>query len=62
VLRPESSLNAEALIEHVRTRVASYKKPRHVAFVTELPRLPHGKVDKKALRRAHWPEGGRRIG
>ncbi|MFC0389614.1 class I adenylate-forming enzyme family protein [Muricoccus vinaceus] len=61
VLCPTAALDAAGLIEHVRARIASYKKPRHVEFVPHLPRLPHGKVDKKALRRAHWPETGKRI-
>jgi len=61
VLRPEAALDAAGLVEHVRSRIASYKKPRDVAFVQDLPRLPHGKVDKKALRRNHWSEAGRQI-
>jgi acyl-CoA synthetase (AMP-forming)/AMP-acid ligase II len=62
VLREGAALDEAGLVEHVRTRIASYKKPRSVAFVAALPRLPHGKVDKKALRRPHWPEGGRQLG
>jgi hypothetical protein len=26
------------------------------------PRLPHGKADKKALCRGHWPDSGRQAG
>ncbi len=62
VTRAGQALDEPTIIEHVRARIASYKKPRAVAFVPELPRLPHGKVDKKALRARHWPSGGRRIG
>jgi len=40
------------LIGHVKHLIASYKKPRTVRFVTELPKLPTGKIDKKALRAA----------
>ncbi|MBI0538578.1 AMP-dependent synthetase [Roseomonas sp. KE2513] len=61
VLQPGAELEAAALIEHVRGRIASYKKPGRVAFVPDLPRLPHGKVDKKALRREHWPAAGRQL-
>jgi acyl-CoA synthetase (AMP-forming)/AMP-acid ligase II len=39
------------LIEHCRAQIASYKKPRSVAFVEALPRLASGKIDKKQLRR-----------
>ncbi|MGH7820378.1 MAG: class I adenylate-forming enzyme family protein, partial [Candidatus Binatia bacterium] len=39
------------LVEHVRTRIASYKKPRHVLFVDELPRTAvTGRVQKPILR------------
>ena len=40
----------DELIAFCRTRIASYKKPRHINFVSELPRLANGKVDKAALR------------
>lgn len=50
VLREGETVTPEALIEHCRTLIASYKKPRQVAFTPELPRLFNGKVDKKALR------------
>jgi long-chain acyl-CoA synthetase len=39
----------EQLIEHCRARIASYKKPRSVAFVDALPRLPTGAVDREAV-------------
>jgi acyl-CoA synthetase (AMP-forming)/AMP-acid ligase II len=38
------------LIEHVRGRLASYKKPRTVEFVDELPKSAYGKVLKRELR------------
>jgi long-chain acyl-CoA synthetase len=42
--------DVQALIEHCRTRLAGYKKPKHVFFVDALPRNSTGKVLKKALR------------
>jgi acyl-CoA synthetase (AMP-forming)/AMP-acid ligase II len=45
--------NAEELAAHCQTLIASYKKPRKVVFVEELPRMVSGKVDKKALRADH---------
>ena len=50
VLRPGHDADARDLIEHCRRLIASYKKPRVVAFTPDLPRLFNGKVDKKALR------------
>jgi acyl-CoA synthetase (AMP-forming)/AMP-acid ligase II len=38
------------LIAHCRTRLASYKKPTAIHFVTELPRNAAGKVLKRELR------------
>ncbi|GLF93234.1 AMP-binding protein [Streptomyces yaizuensis] len=40
----------QELIDFVRQRIASYKKPRRVHFVGELPRNPAGKVLKRELR------------
>lgn len=51
VLAAEGSLTAEQLIDFVRQRLASYKKPKHVLFFEELPRNPAAKVEKKLLAR-----------
>jgi len=34
----------------VRTRLSAHEYPRHVAFVSELPKTPAGKVHRKVLR------------
>jgi acyl-CoA synthetase (AMP-forming)/AMP-acid ligase II len=54
VLHDGAGASAEDLIEHCRTRIASYKKPRSVDFLDALPRLFNGKIDKKALRATYW--------
>ncbi|MGU3499524.1 AMP-binding protein [Mycobacterium sp. C31M] len=41
---------AEELIAHVRDRLAGFKRPRHVLFVSELPTTSNGKVAKSAVR------------
>jgi fatty-acyl-CoA synthase len=48
-----AELSAEALVAHCREQLASYKKPRHVVFVDELPRSHTGKVEKAALRETY---------
>ena len=53
VLKPGASVSADALIEYCRTRIASYKKPRHIKFVDEIVKLPSGKVDKVRLRQLY---------
>jgi acyl-CoA synthetase (AMP-forming)/AMP-acid ligase II len=40
VMRAGHTLDADALIEFVGQRLARYKRPRHVEFVTELPAAP----------------------
>jgi len=51
VLRaPGVDLDEETLLAHVRGRVASFKVPRHVLVVDELPMTPTGKIRKVELR------------
>ena len=50
VRKPGEDLDESGVIEHCRQNLASYKKPRHVFFVDELPRTSVGKVSKKVLR------------
>lgn len=42
--------SADALIAHVRERLAGFKRPRHVVFVDTLPTTTNGKVAKSAVR------------
>ncbi len=48
--KPDMNVTAEELVEHCRASLASYKKPRHVFFVDELPKNPSGKILKRELR------------
>ncbi|MFA7505510.1 MAG: AMP-binding protein [Burkholderiaceae bacterium] len=49
-LRPGVTADAQALIARVAEQVASYKKPREVIFVDEIPKTAVGKLNRKALR------------
>jgi acyl-CoA synthetase (AMP-forming)/AMP-acid ligase II len=49
VRRPGSTIDGDALKEHVRRNLARFKVPRAVEFVDELPRNPTGKVLKREL-------------
>ena len=60
VLQPGMLADEAALVAHCRTLIAGYKRPRQIEIVNALPRLPHGKVDKKALRVKYW-EGHERM-
>src|SRR5579862_1608912 len=46
VRKPGDECTAVALLAHCRTLIAGYKCPKSLEFVTELPRLPSGKVSK----------------
>ncbi len=48
-----SAVSAEELIDLVGARLASYKRPSRVEFVTEIPRLPSGKVLRRVLKERH---------
>ena len=50
VLRPGLSATAEELIGLCVAQLASYKKPRTVHFLDELPKNPSGKILKRELR------------
>jgi long-chain acyl-CoA synthetase len=50
VPRPGARTGPDDLIAFARERLAGYKLPRSVDFVTELPRTPSGKVLKRELR------------
>ena len=61
VAHPETSPSADELIEHCRTLIASYKKPKSVDFVDALPRLPNLKIDKNSLRKPYWGDRDRQV-
>ena len=45
-----TDLSAEDLLARCRGRIASFKIPRHVIFVKEMPVTPSGKIRKVELR------------
>jgi fatty-acyl-CoA synthase len=50
VLKENQQLTAEAVIAHLKGRLAKYKIPQSVVFATQLPRNAAGKVLKNLLR------------
>ncbi|MFK5603161.1 long-chain-fatty-acid--CoA ligase [Haloferax volcanii] len=55
-------VTAEALIAFCRERIATYKVPKEVEFVTELPKTATGKIQKYELREREWEDEGRMVG
>jgi long-chain acyl-CoA synthetase len=50
IVRRDPNLTVDALIEHCRGHLASYKVPKQVEFRSDLPKTPIGKVLRRALR------------
>jgi acyl-CoA synthetase (AMP-forming)/AMP-acid ligase II len=50
VLRPGATASGEALTQFCHQRLASFKKPEVVRFVSELPKNPMGKILRRELR------------
>jgi fatty-acyl-CoA synthase len=57
VRRPRSRLDADAVRDHVRGRLASFKVPRDVVFVASVPRNATGKVIRRELSAAEEVHG-----
>jgi fatty-acyl-CoA synthase len=57
--RPGSTLTEREVLDHCRGRLASFKIPRHVAFVDEFPLTSSGKIQRVRLReraRTEWSD------
>ncbi|MGN6474085.1 MAG: long-chain-fatty-acid--CoA ligase [Mycobacteriales bacterium] len=61
VAAPGQAVNPRELIEFTRDRLAHYKCPTSVDFVTELPRNASGKVLKREVRDPYWQGQSRRV-
>jgi fatty-acyl-CoA synthase/long-chain acyl-CoA synthetase len=57
----ESSLTEEEVISQAKNEIATYKVPKKVLFVDDIPTTPYGKHDKVALRDRHWKDESRDI-
>lgn len=54
VKRSGTELSADELLDYLKQQLASFKLPRKIEFVDELPMSPMGKVLKKELRAPYW--------
>jgi long-chain acyl-CoA synthetase len=62
VLRSGTDLSAEEVQRYCKTRIASYKIPRHIEFLAEeLPKSGSGKILKRVLREKYWAGQPRRV-
>ncbi|MEO7403118.1 MAG: class I adenylate-forming enzyme family protein [Burkholderiales bacterium] len=60
-LKPGAVLTEATVIEHCRVRLAEFKRPRFVKFVTEFPKTPIGKIQKNLLKEPYWADRAKKI-
>jgi acyl-CoA synthetase (AMP-forming)/AMP-acid ligase II len=58
---PEKSVTEKELIDFCKDNIASYKKPKSVDFVDELPKNNYGKILKRELRAKYWEDEERKV-
>lgn len=51
-----AEITSDEIIGHLKARLASYKAPRDVEFLSELPKTSTGKTLKAQLRAAEWAD------
>jgi acyl-CoA synthetase (AMP-forming)/AMP-acid ligase II len=61
VLKAGARATEEEIIQLCKENLASYKKPKSVEFIVELPKTAYNKIDRKALREPYWRGYGRRV-
>jgi acyl-CoA synthetase (AMP-forming)/AMP-acid ligase II len=61
MLKPGATLDEKELIEHCRSRIAGYKKPKSVELVSELPINAYGKIMRRQLKEPYWRDRERKI-
>jgi fatty-acyl-CoA synthase/long-chain acyl-CoA synthetase len=54
ILKEGKKGTEEEIIEFCKTKLAGYKVPRSVTFLTELPKSSSGKILKRVIREAYW--------
>ena len=62
VIETSGPLDDQALIEHVKSRLAGFKAPKHVLVIPSIGRSPAGKVDYAGLRTKAIEELGLQVG
>jgi acyl-CoA synthetase (AMP-forming)/AMP-acid ligase II len=62
VAKPGETPTPDDIIAWAKERIAGFKCPKSVDFVSELPRNPSGKILRKDLREPFWAGRERRIG
>jgi acyl-CoA synthetase (AMP-forming)/AMP-acid ligase II len=60
-LSPGKTATEQELIDFCKDNIASYKKPKSVEFIDELPKSNYGKILKRELRTQYWQDQERKV-
>ncbi len=60
-LKAGESATAEELLAFCRVRLGGMKTPKTLHVIDAIPRSPTGKILKRELRAAYWPDAGRMV-
>ena len=58
---PGQKVDEAELIDFCKENIASFKKPKSVDFVAELPKNNYGKILKRELRERYWQGKDRKV-
>jgi long-chain acyl-CoA synthetase len=58
VVKKESSVTSEKIIEHCKNSLTNYKMPKEVYFIDELPKSNVGKILRRKIKEAHMEKMG----
>jgi len=61
ILNEESTISETEIIESTKEKIASYKCPTSINFISEMPRNPSGKILRRELRAPYWDKEGRNV-
>jgi len=61
VLKPTREATEEELIRFCKERIARYKAPKSIDFISSLPKTGSGKIEKKKLRDSYWTNREKKI-
>ena len=62
MLRDGTAVSDDELIDLAKAKLGSYKAPKSIRFVSELPLSSVGKVLRRQVRRPYWEGHERQIG
>ncbi len=61
VLKPGQKATEKEIIDFCKQNMASYKKPKSVELIDEIPKNPYGKILKRELKEKYWVSETRRV-